>query len=124
MSQVVAGKFACDACGKRYTWKPQLAGRRAKCACGARIVVPQADQSITDENELYDIADAPAAPAPAASIAAPHARGPAARTAGPTPQPVRAIDYRPKGSAVAKERDRFSFDSLTDPRRDLYVPCV
>ena len=28
--KVESGKFACDACGKRYAWKPQLAGKKAK----------------------------------------------------------------------------------------------
>jgi hypothetical protein len=38
--EIQDGKFACEACGKRYPRKPQLAGN--KCACGAVIVVPQA----------------------------------------------------------------------------------
>jgi hypothetical protein len=33
-------RFACPACGKRYRWKPELAGRSAKCGCGAKLVVP------------------------------------------------------------------------------------
>ena len=34
-------KFACPSCGKQYRWKPELAGRSAKCPCGAKVVVPQ-----------------------------------------------------------------------------------
>lgn len=33
-------KFACPYCGKLYRWKPEMAGRSAKCACGAKLVVP------------------------------------------------------------------------------------
>lgn len=33
-------QFICTACGKEYRWKPELAGRKAKCGCGASIVVP------------------------------------------------------------------------------------
>jgi hypothetical protein len=33
-------KFACPACGKQYKWKPEMAGRTAKCACGAKLTVP------------------------------------------------------------------------------------
>ena len=33
-------KFICPACGKQYRWKPELAGRSAKCACGGKLVVP------------------------------------------------------------------------------------
>jgi hypothetical protein len=33
-------KFTCAACGKDYRWKPELAGKKAKCKCGAVIAVP------------------------------------------------------------------------------------
>ena len=49
-------KFPCPACGKQYRWKPEMAGRTAKCACGAKLVVP------TDPPQA-----APVAPAPVAS---------------------------------------------------------
>ena len=32
--------FACDSCGKQYPWKPELAGKKAKCKCGALISIP------------------------------------------------------------------------------------
>jgi hypothetical protein len=34
-------KFACASCGKEYRWKPELAGKQAKCKCGATITVPR-----------------------------------------------------------------------------------
>lgn len=34
-------KITCDQCGKSYRWKPELAGRRAKCKCGAAIAFPE-----------------------------------------------------------------------------------
>src|SRR5688572_25039311 len=33
-------KFNCGACGKEYRWKPELAGKKAKCKCGSVIAVP------------------------------------------------------------------------------------
>jgi hypothetical protein len=42
-SSTTAGKFACDACGKSYTWKAELAGKRVKCKCGAVMTVPASD---------------------------------------------------------------------------------
>lgn len=36
--------FACDNCGKQYPWKPELAGRKAKCKCGALLNVPAQPQ--------------------------------------------------------------------------------
>src|SRR5262245_55339411 len=32
--------FACESCGKQYPWKPELAGKKAKCKCGAVISIP------------------------------------------------------------------------------------
>src|SRR5258706_7229504 len=32
--------FACPACGGKKAWKPQLAGKRAKCSCRQVITVP------------------------------------------------------------------------------------
>ncbi len=65
-------KFTCQACGKQYTWKPELAGKRAKCKCGQMMTVPQ--QLHSDEPDLdalYDLAeDEPARPARTAPQAA------------------------------------------------------
>lgn len=30
----------CDACGRNYAWKAELAGKKVKCKCGGVIVVP------------------------------------------------------------------------------------
>jgi hypothetical protein len=32
--------FACPGCGGKKVWKPQLAGKRAKCSCGHVVTVP------------------------------------------------------------------------------------
>ena len=32
--------FACPTCGKRFFWKPEVAGRRGKCTCGAITMIP------------------------------------------------------------------------------------
>src|SRR5688500_1395974 len=56
-------KFACGQCGRQFAWKPQLAGKLAKCKCGAVVKVPAApptgdepdfDAAPRDE---YDVAD-------------------------------------------------------------------
>jgi len=46
-------RFTCDACGKAYRWKPQLASRRVKCACGHVMTAPSAPPA--EEEELYDL---------------------------------------------------------------------
>ena len=36
----VKSSFNCPKCGKRWTWKPPLAGKKVKCRCGAVFAVP------------------------------------------------------------------------------------
>jgi len=33
-------KFNCSKCGKEYRWKPELAGKKAKCKCGNVVPIP------------------------------------------------------------------------------------
>lgn len=37
------GRFACKNCGKTFSWKPAIAGKKAKCSCGASVEVPAID---------------------------------------------------------------------------------
>src|SRR5437762_5204437 len=58
MSEVTANKFACEGCGRKYTWKNELAGRRVKCKCGQVMTVPAEPPSAeSDEDALYALAD-------------------------------------------------------------------
>jgi hypothetical protein len=104
-------KFACEHCGKRHTWKPQLAGKRAKCTCGATIIVP-ASAPGDNPDDLYDIATAPApVPTFAPAVAAP-------------PQPGSSPTLAYCGPPTQKERERDSGESLISPGRDVYAPIV
>ena len=38
--------FSCDSCGKQYPWKPELAGKKAKCKCGALLNIPAQPQMV------------------------------------------------------------------------------
>ena len=40
MSVATSGRFSCETCGATYPWKPALAGKSAKCRCGAVIQIP------------------------------------------------------------------------------------
>ena len=33
--------FSCSECGRKFTWKPEIAGRKARCKCGSVIAVPK-----------------------------------------------------------------------------------
>jgi hypothetical protein len=71
------GSVSCTGCGKRYTWKPELAGKKAKCKCGAVLRMPGAPPTAGTTS-----ASTPAVP-PARPIAAPKVRAPAAVAATP-----------------------------------------
>jgi hypothetical protein len=43
----VAGPtFSCPECGKEYPWKPELAGKKGKCKCGAIMHVPTSSEGV------------------------------------------------------------------------------
>lgn len=121
MSQVIDGKFACGGCGKRYTWKPELAGKSAKCKCGTVFKVPaalpaKAKPKPVVEEDVYDIADAPPEPKamPPRPAGAAIAEAPVARTlayqSAPTEKQIRAA--------------RESAEKLVDRRRDFHAPIA
>src|SRR5687768_17167318 len=81
VSETTPSRFNCASCGKDYRWKPEIAGKRAKCKCGAEVAVPAKDPG----------------PARSAAKAAPGARPPGAprpaaatRPAPPPPPPAGA----------------------------------
>lgn len=87
MSEVAAAEFRCGACGRRFRWKNELAGRSVRCPCGAAFQCPQ--QSSPDES--YELAPEPAPPhapsVPAVPPAAPvlnYRNAPPAAHAGDT----------------------------------------
>jgi hypothetical protein len=99
--QTVKPKFECDACGERYTWKPGIAGRQAKCKCGAVLTVPmtnpleqppeeQADPDVP-QFEDYDVAEGQQEEEPAPPPPLP-----------PPPVPARAGKTSPAKSSGAK----------------------
>lgn len=57
--------FSCPSCGRRYPWKPALAGRRARCKCGAAVAVPSAPPDADDDAPIPLSDEVPAAPADA-----------------------------------------------------------
>ena len=122
------GKFACSVCGKQYTWKDSIAGKRARCACGASLLVPKTDPAAetsasSDNGDLYDLAEPveqPRTVVPVPAVAP-------AVVAGAGGSSVRPLTYRSAGRGNEpedREAERFSFDRITHPPRDLYVPVA
>src|SRR5207248_7346812 len=114
MGAVVAGHFSCESCGKNYRWKPELAGRRAKCKCGAVLVCPQAEPGKV-EDDLFDLAPDPTPPKskPRAVVAAQAAVIPAAIASGASTGTA-ALVYQSKADS--------SDEHLVNKTMDLYAP--
>jgi len=47
--------ITCDACGKQYRWKPEIAGRTVKRGCGQIMQISHEPPAAGDE--LYDVVD-------------------------------------------------------------------
>jgi hypothetical protein len=145
------GQFSCTSCGKAYAWKPQLAGKRVKCKCGAPISVPAEDPALAQApppefDDLYALAegnaDVPVAPAPIARPApalAVAAVGAGAGTAAPAPRANRPggsgagtgarkpnlLGYAQMGGGKRRlaDQEEASTDIFFHPVKDLYIPA-
>jgi len=105
-------RIECDQCGKVYKWKPDLAGKRVKCACGNKIQVPQredpADESGTYElnfDDDHEEANTPAAPPPAEPAKPAPPNKPDAKPAKPEakkPEPAKAPPQKSEKQPPAK----------------------
>lgn len=56
MSETIP-RFSCEACGKTYKWKFELAGRKVKCACGHVMRAPDEPPAPGEEAPLIPLAD-------------------------------------------------------------------
>lgn len=112
--------FACDACGKTFAWKPAIAGKKAKCKCGATLVVPD-EEPEASLDDLYDLA--PAGPVD---------EGTTARVAMPAPVAAVATSAPNRGAGgaaigyqrgpTAREKQLEATANYVDPVRDIYAP--
>ena len=69
MAQTQEMKFACPSCRKEFTWKPEIAGKKAKCKCGTVIDIPAAPpppplpppdvDPFDNPDYMYDFAEEP-----------------------------------------------------------------
>ncbi|QNN22952.1 hypothetical protein HED60_11965 [Planctomycetales bacterium ZRK34] len=52
--------IVCEGCGKKYRWKPELAGKKVKCKCGQVLEIPdppQEDDPNDDSFGAIELAD-------------------------------------------------------------------
>src|SRR4051812_50194659 len=55
MAASMEARFACEDGGRAERWKPELAGRELKCACGSVITAPMQRPDV--DGDLYNFAD-------------------------------------------------------------------
>lgn len=56
MSGTTKPTFACSACGKRFTWKPEFTGRKVACSCGHTFAATLGLESAKMQGDVYDMA--------------------------------------------------------------------
>jgi hypothetical protein len=109
-------RFTCDVCFKAYRWRPELAGRRVKCACGRVMTAPSAPPA--EEEELYDLVpdDEPKRAMKVTAIEHPVV-------------PIKEAPFVP-GAAVAYARNEAAIGEsrveqyFPDRVKDLYIPLA
>lgn len=113
MSELQGPQFHCSGCKASYRWKPELAGKKAKCKCGQVMEVP----AEPDEG-LYDLVDEPPPPRAGSPTAVPSASVspaamPAAAAAGRIIRPVvpyaSAARQRPEDEELERAYRRVHF---------------
>jgi hypothetical protein len=119
MSESQAAKFDCSGCGRKYPWKEQLAGKKAKCKCGHLIEVPRTAPEA--EGDIYDIAEEESPPPrkvvkPVVALAG----APALAVAGTAAASAGTLAYQ--RGPTQREKDRFSQTNLMHMPHDVYVP--
>lgn len=151
MGATQSGKFSCGECGKSYTWKAELAGRRVKCKCGKPLTVPAQDPAAAmyeappeGFDDLYALAEekvvqaAPAFVRPQAAGAAAVAGGGGGRlipAAAAAPSPARGggaggksalVGYAQLGSKKRGGGEEYvrGENVFWNPVTDLYVPAA
>ncbi len=141
MSDAAAEKFGCEGCGKLYSWKPELSGKRVKCKCGGVMTVPDLGGPPALPDDVYDVADEPKpqpvsrAAAQAASAGKPASasgKPASARPAAGAAAPRSAASTRPGATGGGKtlayqsgpnKRQREAAATLSyEPVREVWVP--
>jgi hypothetical protein len=112
--------FACPQCGKRFTWKPQYAGRKVSCGCGRVFEASLGFEGATMHGDAYDVAaDPPPVVVPSAvtKASAPSVTKPLSSVASAYPQRKR------RAPAAVETEDEANLDpEAANPLLHVYIP--
>ena len=122
-------QITCTTCGKRFRYKPELAGRTVQCPCGAAIIIPRPRSSQSpdaeDDQGEYDFAAQPETKRPPVGLAAGPAAADAPATAPPAPPLPLGHSLPPQRKGLTPEK-RLTNEELQPPStlRDLILPSI
>jgi hypothetical protein len=143
MSSAGLAEIVCSGCKRRFAWKPELAGKRVKCKCGAAIAVAAAP---VVRPATPVVKPAPVAPAEGADLDGLFALADDAARAAAV-MPVEVVDFAPvapapvrKGNLAVQKASPLGYQhgptglqrqkavreaaALVDMNRDLYAPLA
>lgn len=126
MSQSQVLNFQCISCGKSYRWKPELAGKKARCKCGQVMEVSaEPPRPPEEEDGLYDLVDEPQPrPQVQGSVMTPPASAPAASVPAASAMPAAGRISNPVLAYAPAGRTRLQTEESTGEERGkhLYLP--
>jgi hypothetical protein len=117
---MIAKRFTCEGCGKQYRWKPELAGRRVRCAkCAAIMTAPDFPPVDEEEDDLYELVPESRPARSVAEYEFQHDELPAQATVIAKPQ---AVAYRAIAPQLARKAELDNY--IGDLKKDLYLPAA
>lgn len=118
--------FSCGSCGKGFRWRPEIAGKKARCACGATVAVPAADPAATDESPIDFGGDDEAAAIPVATAVGttpvPVSPPPVTRRAATRVNAAASVEYARRKSD--RQRDLDANMSVWGAPAERKVPLI
>jgi hypothetical protein len=99
--------FKCEQCGRQFHWRSEIAGKKAKCGCGAVLTVP-----MSIEDEIFDFAPSEPVPMPTNAMR----NRPVVASVPPARTPLQYDRHEPSA--------RSDFDSFYSKPRDFYFPTA
>jgi len=116
-------RVACGKCKRTYSWKPERAGKKARCQCGNIIAMPLHPPGAKEAepvDDLYALSELAAEADKAVVNPTPIRAVPAIAPVTASAAKSRALNYRTPNRS--DESGLVSNDGLHDPIRDLFVP--
>jgi hypothetical protein len=128
MTTAIEARVLCPKCGKRHKWRAELAGRKAKCPCGAVVTMP-AEMPAAEAPVVA--APTPAEPVVVEAAAEPAPNNAAAPISKPPPKQLGGLYAQALGgktskvqSALAQREDEVQLSPFKERNLPLLILIV